>query len=249
MKLSIKKFASLALMAAAFLLGPVLNASASSCSYPTWLKSYLSCYSRTRCSYYSSYYCNSYNYQNNCRNVCGNNYDNNNCGSGSGGTTNTPPPVVTGSISITPVGTIVGIGTTISIVAPYTAPKNSTAQVTLFEDEVPIAVYVIPATSSAGNAVFSIAVPSYLDVSVFQAQLTYTTTPTSTSGGSSSNDCHGRRHKYDDDCGRSVRHYKCGRSCDDDDDDDDTGGTPVTTVLSSEFLIVVRAGGGGGQSG
>lgn len=241
MKMNVRKYASLVLVAAGFLLGPVLNAQASTC-YPTWLRSYTSCFSRTRdnCSYVN------YNY--NCKSVCGNSYSSNthddsgsNCNNGSGGTTTPPPPVVAGSIAITPTGQIAGIGTTISIVAPYTAPANSSAQITLYEDEVPIAVYVIPATSTSGNATFSVDVPGYLDVSVFQVQLTYTVV---TPSGSSSSDCHER---YDSDCGRSKHHYRHGRECDDDDDDDD--GTPVTTVLDSEYLIVVRPGGGGGQSG
>lgn len=265
MKMNIKKYAGMLLAVAGLFVSSTLEATNIPCKYPTWLDSYVSSQSKTRHSSSTyDWYCKSY-FKYNCRSVSGrsdsNCYDNNYyswynwyCGSwynwcnwynynNCGGGTTTPP--VVGTVSISPAGTIEGIGTTITITVPYTAPANSGAQITLFEDEIAIATYTVPTYSTSGNATFSIAVPSYLDVTVFQAQLTYTTTTVVKPDG----DCRKDRDRNRDcDRGRTSHHYRGDRDCDDEDDNDCNTGTPVTNVLTTDYLIVVKPG-GGGQSG
>jgi len=141
------------------------------------------------------------------------------------------PGTVAPAIDISPVGSVVTTSPTITITAPFTAPANSGAVVTLLKDGVPVGTFVVPTDATTGSAVFTGTLVN--PTTVFQAQLTFTTT----SGGDDD----------DDDCDRSGGKYqkkkkgKGSKDCHDDDDED--GGTTVTTTLLSGTLTVIRQGG------
>ena len=157
--------------------------------------------------------------------------------------TPTPTPVpVSGSVTLSPTGTIIVTENVVQVSAGYTAPANSGAVLKLLRDNVVIATVSIPASVTSGSSSFTIdvsALPAGLSTTV-QAQLSYTTA--STSGGGK-----------DDDCDRNKSRSRGGRCDRDDDDDDDrcsggsSSGSTTTTLLSG--TLVIQKGDGGPASG
>lgn len=136
---------------------------------------------------------------------------------------------VSGSIGIVPVGTVVITDTVLSIMAPYTAPADSDAVVTLLQNGVAVGTFTVPAGTSAGSATFT-AVVAPFSTTVFQAELSYVS-----SSGSGDDDCYGGGH-HGGKRSKGCRPHSCGGG-----DDDDGGSTTVT--LLSDTLTVIQDGG------
>jgi len=147
-----------------------------------------------------------------------------------------PTPVpVSGSVSLTPSGSITTSGASVQVAVPYTAPANSGAVLKLLKDGVVVATVSVPSNVTSGSVAFTVDISTVTGATVLQAQLTFNTTTTS---GSSGGDCDGRSGR--------------GRDCDDRDDRHcgSGGSTTTTTTLLSPTLTVNRqTNGGGGQSG
>jgi len=157
----------------------------------------------------------------------------------------TPTPVpVSGSVAMTPTGSIVVSGTSVQVSVAYTAPANSSAVLNLLQDNVVVATVSIPGATTSGSIAFTAdisAVPINAST-VLQARLSFTSASTS-GGDDEDDDCdrdHNRSRGCDRDRGHDDDHHCAGGS--------GSGGTTTTSLLS-DTLTVLRSSGGGGQSG
>lgn len=156
----------------------------------------------------------------------------------------TPTPVpVSGSVAMTPTGSIVVSGNSVQVSVAYTAPANSSAVLNLLQDNVVVATVSIPGATTSGSVAFTADISSIPvnSATVLQAQLSFTSA--SASGGDDEDDDCDRDHHRRRGCDRERGHG-------DDDDDDCSGGSggTTTTSLLSDTLTVLRSN-GGGQSG
>jgi hypothetical protein len=153
-----------------------------------------------------------------------------------------PTPVpVTGSVALTPTGTIVSADSSIVVSVAYTAPANSGAVLRLLQDNVVVATVSIPGSTTAGSIAFTADLSTVNGATTLQAQLSFTSS--STGGGDDD----------DDDCDRNRSRSRSRYGCDRDDDDHcsggGSGGSTTTTLLSDTLTVLRESGGGGGGVG
>lgn len=94
----------------------------------------------------------------------------------------TTATTTSGSIGMTPSGSIISSASLIQIVVPYTVPANSGAVMKLLQNGRVVATVSIPGSVTANSIAFTLDLSGVTGSTTLQAQLSYNTTTTTTTG-------------------------------------------------------------------